>query len=341
MVAFLATSSIFTSCTNENEGLSADTGIIADYQITINPTNAGSLDRNIEIEATANSLVPVRVDYTGDKKMRRMYITKNDFSNNLGPQPYKYPTAVQKSDGSINIDGDDKTALIFDFDLDAPENLNEIVEYIIWTTNDRGDFRDISDSNSIDDTSFGKITIKAGANATGASTDFKSFTQTILAAPLADGTSKTFVSVYNNETYKISEGIETAALWDFGYLYGATFKAGFYSAYDYPTSGFGGKSVEEVSGVSQAELNRCYFAMSTKTVAEFDAASDASSLENTLTTASSERVRELEEGDVVEFLDQYGNKGLIKITNIVPGNGSNGEITFDVKVQVNAIPVKL
>ena len=39
----------------------------------------------------------------------------------------------------------------------------------------------------------------------------------------------------------------------------------------------------------------------------------------------------LEENDIVEFLDQYGNKGLIKITNIIPGNGSNGQITFNVK----------
>ncbi len=340
IVAFTATSLIFTSCTNENEGLGADPGTEATNEIIVNPTNAGSQDRNVEIVAAANSLVPVRINYTGDKKMRRAYITKNDFSNDLGPQPYKYPTAVQKSDGSIDIDGDDKDDFVFDLQFDAPQNLGEVVEYVIWTTNNKGDFRDISDSNSIDDTAFGKITIKAGANATGSSASFRSFTQTILAAPLADGTSETFVSVYNNETYKINQGTETLALWDFGYFYGNTTGASFYSVYDFPKvfekNGATGLHVSDFVGTDLAELNRFYFSTST---ADFDAVASGTDLDF-IQQSTDERIRNLNTGDVVEFVDQYGNKGLIKVTNIVTGNGSAGRITFDVKVQVNAIPLK-
>ena len=339
IVAFMATSLIFTSCANnENEGLTGDPDVKLDYEIIVNPTNAGSSQRSVEVVAAANSLVEVRVNYTGDKKMRRAYITRNDLNNDLGPQPYKYPTAVQKSDGSIDIDGDDKDDFVFDLSFDAPQNLNEVVEYVIWTTNNKGDFRDISDSNSIDANAFGKITIKAGANATGTSTDFRSFTQTILAAPLADGTSKTFVSVYNNETYRINDGTETLALWDFGYFYGNTTGASFYSVYDFPKvfekNGQTQLHVSDFVGTDLAELNRFYFSIST---ADFDAVASGTDLDF-IQQSNNERIQGLSVDDVVEFVDQYGNKGLIKVTALE--TGFTGKITFDVKVQVNAIPLK-
>ena len=58
------------------------------------------------------------------------------------------------------------------------------------------------------------------------------------------------------------------------------------------------------------------------------------------TAITSERIQGLKVGDVVEFVDQYGNKGLIKVSNISPGFGSDGSITFDVKVQFSALPIK-
>ncbi|WP_143569813.1 hypothetical protein [Tenacibaculum agarivorans] len=337
----------FTSCNSEDANdIFRDDDMNPDdnnYQIIVNPTNAGSSDRTVDITANAASTVDVKVSYSTDddnKKMRRIYITKNVFSSNEGPQPFSFPDGIgeKKADGSIDLDGDDKSSFDFTFTFNTPDNPNDVVQYVIWTTNNRGDYRDISDSNSIADNAYGTVTITAGNGTT--STGFKEFSQTILAAPLADGTSKTFVSVFNNETYKISEGIETSALWDFGYFFGLNTKASFYSTYDFPQSGFGGKSVEEVSGVSQAELNRCYFGLSSKTSADFDAINSGSSLENSLTTASDERIQGLKEGDIVEFLDQYGNKGLIRVTDIVEGNGTNGKITFDVKVQITAIPLK-
>jgi len=148
------------------------------------------------------------------------------------------------------------------------------------------------------------------------------------------------MSLYSGDTYLINEGIETSALWDFGYLHGTSSGAGFYSTNDFPSSGFG-DSVETISGVSQAELNKCYFGESSFTAAEFDAITSSDSLNNALSSSSSQRIQGLEVDQVVEVLDQYGNSGLIKITAISPGNGSSGSITFDVKVQVNALPVQL
>lgn len=345
ILAFVATSVFLTSCTNENEGIFEPTeptpGGPMVYDLIVNPTNADNTEeRNIKATTTAGGSVTVKANFTGDKTMRRLYMTRNNFSSELGAQPFEYPLGSKKSDGSINLDGDDKKEFTFEFTFDAPEKNGEIVQYVLWTTNQRGDFRDISNDNAIADDAYGTITIKAGADATGVTADFRSFTKTILSAPLADGTSKTFVSVYNNQTYRISEGNETAALWDFGYLYGISTNAGFYSASKYPKvfekDGKKGLHVSEFVGLGLAELNNFYFKAST---ADFDAVSSGSDL-NFIEKSANETIKNLEEGSIVEFVDQYGNKGLIRVTDIVAGAGTSGKITFDVKVQVNAIPVK-
>ena len=40
------------------------------------------LQRSIEIEAAPNGFVDVEVSFTGDKTMRRVYMTKNVYSDN-------------------------------------------------------------------------------------------------------------------------------------------------------------------------------------------------------------------------------------------------------------------
>ncbi|CAA0148961.1 Probable lipoprotein precursor [Tenacibaculum maritimum] len=340
IVAFIASSLIFTSCTDDGNEIFKDIDDNTDknYEIIVNPTNAASEERSIDIVAQAGSTVKVKVSFTGDKKMRRIYMTKNVFSSHQGPQPYEYPLGSKKSDGSIDLDGDDKDSFNFTFDFDTPSRADDVVQYVIWTTNDRGDFRDISKRNSIAEDAYGTITIKAGNGAQ--ASGFTSFTQTILAAPLADGTSKTFLSLFNEEVYKINDGTETLALWDFGYFYGNTTGASFYSVADFPKvfkkDGAEGLHISEFVGADLAELNKFYFKIST---ADFDAVASGADLDF-IEQPASQRIQRLEVGDVVEFVDQYGNKGLIKVVAINAGAGSAGKITFDVKVQVNAIPVK-
>jgi len=340
----------FTSCNSEDANdIFRDDDMNPDdnnYQIIVNPTNAGSSDRTVDITANAASTVDVKVSYSTDddnKKMRRIYITKNVFSSNEGPQPFSFPKGIgeKKADGSIDLDGDDKSSFDFTFTFNTPDNPNDVVQYVIWTTNNRGDYRDISDSNSIADNAYGTVTITAGNGTTSAG--FKQFSQTILSAPLASGASETFLSLFDEEVHTINEGTESLALWDFGYFYGSgsnMTQASFYSVYDYPKvfakNGQTGLHVSEFVGADLAELNHFYFKKSTL---DFDAVVSGADLES-IQQSSTERVTNLVVRDVIEFVDQYGNKGLIKVTKIEGTDGTDGAITFDVKAQFNAIPVK-
>lgn len=365
VAAFIATSLFFTSCADDGNDVfrTEDDEEITEeesYQITVNPTNADTEERSVEIVAEANSLVQVKVSFTGDNKMRRIYLTKNIFSAGLGAQPYEYELGSKKSDGSIDLDGEDKTAFDFTFNFDAPSEIDDVVQYVIWTTNNKGDFRDISDSNSIADDAYGTITIKAGENADTNFVSIASFSATILAAPTGDGNSETFLSIFNGENYKIVqqagkginasftetekiENAELSALWDFGYFYGVTKKASFVSASRYMEV-FANSSgpivdITNFTGLVKADLNSCYFAKSSLTAAEFDGATDATL--SSVIQPSEEVINDLQVGDVVEFVDAYGSKGLIKVTRIKGTYNQGDEIQFDVKVQIKAEALKL
>lgn len=346
-LAFVASALFFTSCKIDDtpSELENTDPTSNEYSVTVTPENENTEERTIQFTALANSTTKVSVNFTGIKNMDRLYMTKNTFSSNIGPEPYFYELGNEaiskKKDGSIDLDGDNRKSFNFAFNLEAPTKTNDVVQYIIWTTTERGDFRDVNNDNAVADDAYATITITAG---TGFEvTGIKEFTQTILAAPLADGKSKTFVSVFNNQTYAINEGAETAALWDFGYFYGASTSASFYSASDFPKvflKDGAAVNVATFSGASASELNKCYFKLSDKTATEFDAISTKADLDF-ITQSTSERVQGLFINAIVEFVDQYGNKGLIKITDIAGTNGTSGKITFTTKVQVNAEPIKL
>ncbi len=355
-LAFVASSLFFASCSEDgNDILTEETPTkenLKKYIVTVNPTNEDTTERSVNIIALPNTTQKVTVNFTGESKMDRIYMTRNVSSTNAGPQAYEYDFGgalgvEKKRDGSIDLDGDDREEFKFTFDFETPTEVNDVIQYIIWTTTSRGDFRDVNNDNAVGDNAFATITITAG---TGFEvTGVKEFSQTILAAPLADGSSKTFVSIFNNQTYPINDGDGTAALWDFGYFYGKTSKASFYSAHSYSNTSFlkvfakddiTGLDVATFSGANPAELNRCYFKLSDKTTVEFDAITNKTDLDF-ITESTSESVQNLVVNNIVEFVDQYGNKGLIKVTKIEGTTGSDGKITFNVKVQVNAEPIKL
>ncbi len=325
-----------TSCSdNANDILTGDQD--AKYEIKVNPTNTNTTERSVDIIANANSLVKVQVNFTGDKKMRRIYMTKNVYSDHSGPQPYEYSLGSKKSDGSIDLDGDDKDTFTYTFDFDTPKEVGDVVQYIIWTTNDRGDFRDVAKRNSIADDAFGTITIKAGANADTTVNGIKSFSTILLEAPLGNGKSKAFLSLFDRKAHKIEDGVEVAALWDFGYYYGKTHKASFASADNYPKDVVDIRSIAKLG--NEDTLNKFYFKLSSKSNSDFESVTKKSDLDF-ITQPTSERVKNLVDGDIVEFVDGYGNKGLIRVTKIVHGDGKDGEIKFDVKVQFNNEPIK-
>lgn len=338
-ISLVAISLFFASCDNDeaNDIFRDDeeNPTPTENTIVVNPTNAGTAERVLEVEAQPGTSVPVKVKFTGDKNMYRLYMTKNILGEEEGAVPFEYPDlGAKKADGSIDLPRQDKQEFTYNFDFPAPANENQIVQYVLWVTNARGDYRDIANDNAIADDAYGVITIKGNANANAEAIDYKEFSAILLAAPLKDGSSKTFISLFNKEVYAINQGEEYAALWDFGYYYGKTGKASFASAANYPSNIV---DVKTIGGTT--DLNNFYFKKSDKDAAFFSSIVSGDDLEF-ITKPATERVNNLASGTIVEFVDAYGNKGLIKVNEIKGTDGNTGSIKFDVKVQVKATPIK-
>jgi len=385
--AFIATSFVFTSCSDETtddlggilDGI--DDGITDDgttddttYDLTVTPTNASmTSERNLEIEATPNSTVTVNVNFTSDEKMYRMYVTKYTYGD-ADIETYEFGSAFDtKADGSLDLTSEEKASFVYSLEFDTPTAVDETVQYSLWATTGRGDFRDVSKRNAISDTTYGTIVIKGSASAsTTASNEIREFSAIFipnsedsseLQAPLAQGYSKTFVSVFDGVTYKIVQqsttstsvvdgtftdaekevNAEYAAYWDFGYFnttsLGASFASASYYMDAFTVSGSPVVDITNFTGLTSTDLNMCYFSLSTLSTADFDAATYDTL--DAITSPTTQYINNLKADDVVYFEDAYGNKGLIKINNIEGTYNEGDYIEFDVKVQVNYEPIKL
>lgn len=338
----VAVSSLFTSCDKDkaNDAIrSDDDKDKAGYEIKVNTTNASTKERHLAISLAPGKMVKVKTSFKGDRNMYRLYITKQVLSSTGSKEEvFKYPLGKKKKDGSIDLPSQDKKDFSYDFHFDAPANNNEVVQYKLWVTHGRGDYRDPSHRNAIskDPAAFGTITIKGDKNAVSDINVVKSFSAFFLKAPLGSLSSETFMSVSNGKKYQISDATETVKLWDFGYYYGNKHNASFASASNYP------KSIIDVKGLAgdvAGELNKFYFKKSTKTSADFDKIKLNKELD--FVTKGAEVVTRLAKGNILEIVDGYGNKGLIRITKIEGTDGSSGKITFDVKIQTKLQAVKL
>ncbi len=322
------------SCTTEdNEDLViVDPEALFDAELFVAEGGNDSRMVTVNVDAETGAAVTSKVQFTTETDaMRRLYITQE--VNGAGAEPFVFTSQEvdEKADGSLDLIGDNKKNFEFQIDLPAPSMDGGSIVYTFWTTTGRGDFRDITKRNAIEEAdgnvAVGTITVVGGGANT--ASNIREFTAVMLAAPLASGTSETFLSLFNSEVYKISDGEETAALWDFGYFYGNTGKASFASTRSYPDAII---NVPTVSGVADEQLNTAYFAKSSLDVAAFDAITASSDLDF-IVQSQSQSVNNLQVDDVIEIVDFYGNKGLIKVTNIVSGAGTSGRITFTVKIQ--------
>lgn len=364
-MALVTGSLFFASCGSDNsvlenpEGEPLEPGIAT---VTVNPTNVNNTDETqYSTTATAGSTVTVSVNFSVDsseRNMERLYITKSELNSTEGPVPYDITLggAIEgistKSDGSIDLDKSHKESFSFSIDFPAPETANGTVQYVIWATKQRGDFRDLTNDNVYGDETPNYAVITIGE---GQPVGYVEFSQTILAAPLADLSSKTFISVFNGETYAIKEGNETAALWDFGFVNYKTLGASFRSTQNYSKNfkffgttlndkgectGDCTQSISDISKIEENELNNFYFVSIENTTLNFEDIKSASDIDALDISTTSEVISNLKIGDVIGFVDQYGNKGLIKITDLNDSLGSDGKITFSIKAQSKIIPLK-
>lgn len=287
--------------------------------------------------------VPGRIIFTSDATtQRRMYITQN--ISGTGDMPFNSfdlnsddLNKVLNKDGSIDLDGATKKEIDFTFELPVPAIDNGSIVYSFWTTKGKGDFRDPAKRLAL---GVGTITVTIGTG-TNPTAEVRSFTDVKLFAPAVDGSTETFFSLLNETVYKINVGPEFRAFWDFGYYYGASGvsvndMASFAATTQYDESfGFPVEGLKPGAGEDDAEnetLNEGFFVLSAMDAAAFDGITLSGDLDS-VTKSDAQKITNLAIGDVIEFVDNYGKKGLIKITDIKAGFNTNDFIQFDVKIQ--------
>jgi hypothetical protein len=324
LVGALSGLALFSSCSSDDEIIvdpNAEFDVVLEFSDV-----SGDVTESVNVVSTQGT-VKAHVIVTSTSNMRRLYMTRN--VGGAGDEPYTpadLTSKVTKPDGSIDVETD-PNALDYALNLNVPSSITAgTVVYKFWATSGKGDYRDASNSFVA---GIGEIELVYGGNNL---SPVRSYTAKMFAAPLGDGSSNTFISLLNGQLYKINQGTEYAAFWDFGYYYGAAGLASLAAADYYPSSII---DVPAVSGTATADLNSTYFAFSTKTVTDFTdvTVSDDLSFVNVATTLTNERINQLDVDDIIEFVDNYGKKGLIRVVSITTGTGLSGQMTVDIKVQ--------
>jgi hypothetical protein len=323
-VLLLSAVTLFTASCDDNDEIEVDPN--ADFDVILEVTDADQTpNETITVDPSTLSIT-AKVSFTSETDMKRLYITQN--LKGQGEEIYTPVESVDlKADKSIDLTGKNENDFEFQFELPVSDlGADGTLVYKFWTTTGKGDFRNVDEDLAI---GAGTITITAG---TGSNPDaaVKAYSAKILAAPLADGSSSTFISLLDGNVYKINEGAEYAALWDFGYYYTNANGAALASASNYEAS-FDFVDVDGIAGTT--ELNDAYFALSSKTSGDFDNAEVSSDLDIDGGDPTSQNITGLEEGDIIEFKDNYGKKGLIRVVDIVGTFNSGDYIKIDIKVQ--------
>lgn len=305
--------------------------------LIFNEADPSNDNESAEASGEVGTNVEGRVVFmSSETNQLRMYITQNISGG--GAMPFQVldiddPNLKDetKGDGSIDLDGSNKKDIDFTFELPVPDIDNGEIVYSFWTTTGKGDFRDSDKRLAL---GVGTITVKVG-NGTNPAAEVRTFTDIKLNAPAADGTTKSFFSLLNETVYQINQGREFRAFWDFGYYYKdnqASFAstANYDAAFGFPVEGLK-PDADEVNAATET-LNMMFFAESSLDSAGFDGVLLSGDLNN-IFASEVQDINGLAVGDVIEFVDNYGKKGLIKITAIDPGFSVINSITFDVKVQ--------
>jgi hypothetical protein len=308
-----------TAC-DDNDEIAVDPN--ADFDVVLNVP----AETNQDVEVTKDKgTILAKVHFVStDDKMRRLYITRN--VGGAGDEKFIPLEEVDdKPDGSIDVESKAGKEFDYQFKLPVPDNISAgTVVYKFWTTTGVGDFRDDEKRRAFGPAT---ITLKYGGNNQAAAV--KSYTGLKLDAPLENGLSNTFVSLLDGKVYQINEA-DYVAYWDFGYIYRTNEKATLYSTSTYLPIAV---DIPDLTGVAQTELNKTYFVSTAMTVAEFDAVKVESDLDKIEVSEASQNIFNLVKDSIVAFKTQYGQKGLIRVTELKEGNGTDGYITISIKVQ--------
>ena len=313
---------------DDNDEIAVDPTKEYDVELAVAQGGAANPNAPVTVNASQQSTVNAKVSFTStDKSMKRLYITQN--INGLGETTYEPTESVDlKADGAVDLTGKNDKNFEYAFKLPVPAGISTgTVVYKFWTTTGNGDPRDLTQRLAVGP---GTITLNYGGNNPAAGTaSVKSFSDVKLDAPLGDGSSSTFFSLLDGKKYKINQGIEYVTYWDFGYLYLQATKASLSSPASYNTAVV---DIKDKAKTGDEPLNQIFFKLSAKTTAEFDAVKTAADL-NFVTKSDAQTIGNLVAGSVVEFVDQYGKKGLIKVVEVKGTIGQGDFLSIAVKVQ--------
>jgi len=325
-----AAATVFSVGCDDNDEIAVDPN--ADFDVVLDVTEGKTpVNQDVTVDANTSSTILAKVTFTATTstlKMYRLYITQNVAG--AGEEIFKPTESIDlKGDGSVDLEKDNKSTFEFQFKLPVPSGVSTgTVVYKFWTTTGNGDFRDQSKRLAVGP---GTITLKYGTSTTNPEAKVKSYSAKVLAAPLNDGSSATFISLVNGTVYKIKDQAEFAAYWDFGY-YNTNAEGAALSSTNYYETAFNFVKVSTITGLATTDLNKAYFATSTKTSADFDKVAVAGDLKD-VATGTSQKITNLKVGDVIQFTDNYGKKGLIRVTEIKGTFNSGDYIKLDIKVQ--------
>jgi len=327
---FLAAASFFAvSCDDTDEVEVDPNDTTKTYDVTLEVNGTTDVNENFTVTSSTGSTIDTRVKFTGSG-MKRLYITVDSLGS--GEVPFvPFEEVDLKPDGSVGLENSASSEFDFEFELPVPDIDAGTYVYRFWATSGVGDFRDVEKRLVA---GVGSITLNYGGSNPEATV--KSYSVVMLVPPAADLSSATFLSLADGKTYKIKEGSEFAAFWDFGYYFTNQQQASFASTSAYEESfanletGETFINVDSIAGTT--ELNNFYFASSTKTSAEFDAVETSGDLDD-IDEPTEQKISGLEVGDIIEFVDNYGKKGLIRVTEIKGKFNAGDYIKLDIKVQ--------
>jgi hypothetical protein len=312
------------SCDNNDE-IKVDPAAEFDAVLIVNEAGPANPNVDVAVDAVSQSSIKAKVSFVSTSDMKRLYITQN--IKGAGEQIYKPSESVDlKGDGAIDLTGKNSKNFDFQFTLPVPSGLgNGTVVYKFWVTSGNGDFRD--QAKRLIGTP-GTITLKSGT-ASNPVAFVKSYTSVQLFTPTQDAKSLTFISLLNGTVYKIDQGEEYLSFWDFGYINLQNGGPSLHATSSYPTV-----AIPSLANISDKK-NSVYFRNSTKTVADFDAVKVSSDLNFVAAFSAGDNtfVSDLVANDVVEFVDSYGKKGLLKVIEATPGNEASKFIRISIKVQ--------
>jgi hypothetical protein len=332
MLVMMAGLIFTTSCGDDDNEVLVVTTPEDEFDARINNNLTDSLTATVFVSDVTDGEINVLLSFTSAEDMTRIYITENRLG--AGDEKLDASDAFgvnDKGDGSIDLSSDFQNSFQFELTFNTADLPSEgTIIYNFWATAGKGDFRDqskrLAEGPAV-------LTINLGGN--NPETVVKSYTTKVLAAPLADGSSETFISLLDGQLYKISDGDEFSAFWDFGYFYGSDAASlASTSEYEVAFGSAGGVPFVDVDGIAgTTDLNNAYFALSSSfTSDDFDGIAVAADLD-AISTPSSESINNLQVGDIIEFVDNYGKKGLIRVVQIVGTFNSTDFIEIDIKVQ--------